>query len=96
MITRAESGKTFRQTRSGWSDEWAAPDAPAPLSHPLHDVLVGDLLGAVQEHDIKPLAHSGAGQGVGWFTRIRPVREVMDELCAEAAATIRKLRGVAA
>jgi NAD(P)H-dependent flavin oxidoreductase YrpB (nitropropane dioxygenase family) len=92
VITRAESGKTFRQTRSGWSDEWAAPDAPTPLSHPLHDVLVGDLLGAIQEHDVKPLTHSGAGQGVGYFSEIRPTRAVVDDLAGEAMATIRRMR----
>ena len=93
VITRAESGKTFRQTRSGWSDEWAAPDAPTPLSHPLHDVLVGDLLGAIQEHDVKPLTHSGAGQGVGYFNEIRPTRAVVDELTADALTTVRRICG---
>lgn len=88
VITRSESGKTFRQTRSAWSDEWAAKDAPEPLSHPLHDVLVGDLLGAIKEHDVKPLSHSGAGQGVGWFDRVRPVRDVVEELNRDAVQTI--------
>lgn len=91
VITRAESGKTFRQTKSAWSEEWAAKDAPEPLGHPLHDVLVGDFLGAIKEHDIKPLAHSGAGQGVAWFDRIRPVREVLRRFSDEAEAAIRGL-----
>jgi NAD(P)H-dependent flavin oxidoreductase YrpB (nitropropane dioxygenase family) len=88
VISRAESGKPFRQTRSAWSEEWAAPDAPKPLGHPLHDILIGDLLGAIREHDVAPLAHSGAGQGIGWFDRIRPTAQVLQELNDGAVAAI--------
>ncbi len=80
VISRAESGKPFRQTRSAWSEEWSTKEAPSPLSHPLHDVLVGDMLGAIIEHDIRPLQHYGAGQGIGWFDRLRPVSEVVNTL----------------
>ncbi len=93
VITRAESGKTFRQTRSAWSEEWAAPDAPKPLGHPLHDILIGDLLGAIREHDVKPLAHSGAGQGIGWFDQIRPTAQVLDDLMAQTRACLKQLQG---
>ncbi|XDZ68424.1 NAD(P)H-dependent flavin oxidoreductase [Alphaproteobacteria bacterium LSUCC0226] len=91
VVTRAESGKPFRQTRSAWSDEWAAPSAPRPLDHPLHDVLVGDVLGAIQEHNNKPLSHSGAGQGVGWFDRIRPTADVISQLWDEAKTVMAQL-----
>ena len=95
VISRAESGKPFRQTRSAWSEEWAAPDAPKALSHPLHDVLVGDILGAIIEHDIRPLQHYGAGQGIGWFDRLRPVSEVMDDLVQGADAALDRTRPLA-
>lgn len=84
VITRSESGKTFRQIRSAWSDEWEAPDAPTPLKMPYQDVLVGDLLGAIDEHGVEPLLHSGAGQGIGYATEVRPVAAVMAELVAGA------------
>lgn len=93
VITRAESGKTFRQTRSAWSEEWAAPGAPKPLGHPLHDVLIGDLLGAIREHDVKPLAHSGAGQGIGWFDQVRPSAQVIDDLVTQARRSFARLQG---
>ena len=99
VISRAESGKPFRQTRSAWSEEWAAPDAPDPLGHPLHDVLVGDILGAIIEHDVRPLQHYGAGQGIGWFNELRRVSEVMETLVRDAEeALVRssKSRGHAA
>jgi len=88
VITRSESGKTFRQVRTAWSQEWEAEGAPAPLKMPYQDVLVGDLLGAIEEHDIEPLIHSGAGQSVGYFNQVRPVQQIMDALVAEAADTL--------
>ena len=84
VITRSNSGKTFRQIRTSWSDEWAADDAPAPLKMPYQDVLVGDLLGAITEHEVEPLLHSGAGQGIGYATEVRPVADVIATLVAEA------------
>ena len=86
VITRSESGKTFRQIRSAWSDEWAAEGAPAPLKMPYQDVLVGDLLGAIDEHGVEPLLHSGAGQGIGYASELRPVAQVVESLMAEAEA----------
>lgn len=80
VITRSESGKTFRQVRTAWSQVWEADGAPAPLKMPYQDVLVGDLLGAIEEHDIEPLIHSGAGQSVGYFDEVRPVQTIMREL----------------
>jgi len=88
VITRSESGKTFRQIRTAWSQEWEAEDAPAPLKMPYQDVLVGDLLGAIEEHDIEPLIHSGAGQSVAYFNEIVPVSAIMNDLVAEAGAVL--------
>ncbi len=88
VITRSESGKTFRQVKTAWSQEWEAPEAPAPLKMPYQDVLVGDLLGAIEEHDIEPLIHSGAGQSVGYFDSVQPVSAIIDELVAEAVAAL--------
>ena len=88
VITRSESGKTFRQIRTGWSQAWEAEDAPVPLKMPYQDVLVGDLLGAIEEHDIEPLIHSGAGQSVGYFNAVRPVAEIMAELVNEASEVL--------
>ncbi len=84
VITRSESGKTFRQIRTGWSQLWEAQGAPEPLKMPFQDVLVGDLLGAIEEHDIEPLIHSGAGQSVGYFDAVRPVAQIMEDLVRDA------------
>ena len=87
VISRADSGKTLRQIRSAWSDEWAAPGAPKPLPMPLQDILVGDLLGAIDEHNIEPLMHYPAGQSVAYCKTVQSVAEVMAELVEEADAS---------
>jgi NAD(P)H-dependent flavin oxidoreductase YrpB (nitropropane dioxygenase family) len=92
VITRSESGKTFRQVRTAWSQEWEAEGAPKPLKMPLQDVLVGDLLGAIEDFDIEPLIHSGAGQSVAYFDRVRPVAEIMDGLVREATEALERQR----
>ena len=88
VITRSESGKTFRQVRTGWSQAWEAENAPAPLKMPYQDVLVGDLLGAIEEHNIEPLIHSGAGQSVGYFDEVRPVSAILQALRDDAIQAI--------
>ena len=88
VITRSESGKPFRQVRTGWSQAWEAEGAPAPLKMPYQDVLVGDLLGAIEEHDIEPLIHSGAGQSIAYFKDVKPVAQIMQALIDETAQAL--------
>ena len=68
--------------------EWDSDAAPAPLKMPYQDILVGDLLGAIDEHNVEPLVHSPAGQGIGWFNEARSVDEIMGSLVAEAQAAL--------
>ncbi|MEC9013646.1 MAG: FtsX-like permease family protein, partial [Chloroflexota bacterium] len=55
----------------------------------MQDVLIGDLLGAIEEHDIEPLIHSGAGQSIGYFNEIKPVGAILSELVDEIAGANR-------
>jgi len=91
VISRADSGKTLRQIRTAWSEEWAAPGAPTPLRMPYQDILVGDLLGAIDEHEIQPLMHHPAGQSIAYFNQVRSVADVMQSLVEEARASIDRL-----
>jgi hypothetical protein len=54
----------------------------------MQDVLVGDLLGAIEEHDIEPLIHSGAGQSIAYFDEVQPVAQIMDNLVSEASSVL--------
>ena len=90
VITRSESGKPFRQIISEWSQAWEAPEAPKPLKMPMQDVLVGDLLGAIEEHNIEPLIHSGAGQSIAYFNEIKTVQTIMSDLVREASCILER------
>lgn len=91
VISRADIGKTLRQIRTDWSQEWAAPGAPTPLRMPYQDILVGDLLGAIDEHAIEPLMHTPAGQSIADFNEVRNVAEVMQGIVDEARTSMAHL-----
>ena len=93
VISRADSGKTLRQIRTAWSEEWAQPGAPAPLRMPYQDILVGDLLGAIDDHRVEPLMHTPAGQGVGYFTTETTVADVIDRFVGGAQEALAHLPG---
>lgn len=90
VISRADSGKTLRQIRTAWSEEWSAPGAPAPLKMPFQDILVGDLLGSIDEHEIQPLMHHPAGQSIAYFNELRSVADVMSGIVDEARTYARR------
>jgi NAD(P)H-dependent flavin oxidoreductase YrpB (nitropropane dioxygenase family) len=92
VITRAHSGKPCRVVRSAFSDAWAEKDAPEPLAMPYQQALTGELLAAVEEHEIAPLMYEAAGQSVAWLRKIEPVAEVMQRLVAETHAALNGLR----
>lgn len=94
VITRAKSGKTNRQLRTAYTEEWAAPDAPVPLKMPYQDILVGDLLGAIDRYEVDPLLGSGLGQGIAWFKEETTVAEVMARFVSEARESLAFLDGL--
>ncbi len=86
VISKADSGKPLRQVRTSWTDEWTAGGAPTPLPMPYQDILVGDLLGAIDQHRVEPLMHTPAGQSVAYLTAPTTVAEMMSRLVAETDA----------
>lgn len=94
VITRAKSGKTNRQLRTAYTEEWESPGAPTPLKMPHQDILVGDLLGAIDRYEIEPLLGSGLGQGIAWFREETTVAEVMSRFIDEAQASMDAIKRV--
>lgn len=82
--SRADSGKTLRQIKTAWTDEWEAQDAPTPLKMPNQDILVGDFLGSVERHHVEALMKSEAGQSVAYFEGQTDVKTIVDRLEDEA------------
>jgi NAD(P)H-dependent flavin oxidoreductase YrpB (nitropropane dioxygenase family) len=91
VLTRSHSGKTCRVLRTAWSEEWDAEGAPKPLKMPYQQVLIGDLLTGVMEHEIEPLMYEGAGQGVAWCNEVSTVGQVVERLVAEAREALAAL-----
>ncbi len=91
IISRADSGKTLRQIRTAWTDEWNGEGAPDPLKMPYQDILVGDLLGQIDRHRIEPLMHTPAGQSVAYYDRSTTVAEVVAELVDSAEVALNRL-----
>lgn len=58
---------------------------------PLQDILVGDLLGAIDEHEVTALMHYPAGQSIAYFNEVRSVAQVMQEIVEEACAGLDRL-----
>ena len=58
---------------------------------PYQDILIGDLLGAIEKHQVEPLMHSPAGQGIGMLNQETTVAEVMTKLVSEAESALSRL-----
>ncbi len=91
LTCRADSGKTLRQIRTSWTDEWESDHAPTPLKMPYQDILVGDILGQIARHKVTPLMHSPAGQSIGYFNEITTVHDMMAGLVDEATTSLDRL-----
>ncbi|MCD9153143.1 NAD(P)H-dependent flavin oxidoreductase [Aeromicrobium duanguangcaii] len=89
--SRADSGKTLRQIKTAWTDEWEGVDAPVPLQMPNQDILVGDFLGSVDRHRVEPLMKSEAGQSVAYFDERTDVETVMKRLEREATDSLERI-----
>ncbi|MDX2203750.1 MAG: nitronate monooxygenase [Hyphomicrobiaceae bacterium] len=83
IISRSHSGKTCRMLKTAWTDEWEAAGAPKPLPMPNQQVLTGELLAAINEHQIEPLMYTFCGQGVAYYDRLRSVPEIVERLVDE-------------
>ena len=88
VISWAASGKTLRRIRAQWSDERARDDAPKPLAMPYQDILISDLLGAIDKHEVTLLMNYPAGQSIAYSHRMKSVAEVTEDLVREGEATI--------
>lgn len=83
-MTRAHSGKPCRVLKSAWVDEWEAPGAPTQLPMPYQHALTGELLAAIEEHQVEPLVYEALGQSCAWFNELTTVSDVVERLVREA------------
>jgi NAD(P)H-dependent flavin oxidoreductase YrpB (nitropropane dioxygenase family) len=87
--SRSLTGKPARMLRTAWTDAWDADDAPAPLQMPLQTMLVAEAQQRIARSantagsGAEDLATYFVGQGVGLMDRVRPARQVVEEMVAE-------------
>ena len=87
--SRSLTGKPARMLRSAWTDEWDSRAAPAPLPMPLQTMLTAPAQQRINRYagaegsGAYELATYYVGQGVGLMDRIRPARQVVEQMVAE-------------
>jgi NAD(P)H-dependent flavin oxidoreductase YrpB (nitropropane dioxygenase family) len=92
--SRSLTGKPARMLRSAWTDEWEAPEAPAPLAMPLQSALVGEAQArigrssAAEGSGANKLANYFVGQVVGQMNQVRPARQVVLDMVTEYAEVL--------
>jgi len=90
--SRSLTGKPARMLRSAWTDEWDSAAAPAPLPMPLQTMLTAPAQQRINRHAAAEgsgayeLATYYVGQGVGLMDRIRPARQVVEQMVTEYLA----------
>ena len=90
--SRSLTGKPARMLRSAWTDEWEGEQAPAPLPMPLQTMLTASAQQRINRNagaggsGAQELATYFVGQGVGLMDRVRPARQVVEQMVADYLA----------
>ena len=90
--SRSLTGKPARMLRSAWTDEWESDQAPAPLPMPLQTMLTASAQQRINRSagaggsGATELATYFVGQGVGLMDRIRPARQVVEQMVTDYLA----------
>jgi NAD(P)H-dependent flavin oxidoreductase YrpB (nitropropane dioxygenase family) len=97
MISPTRTGKSARQLRSAWLDEWQAEDAPTPLPMPLQSMLVReaweriDVAAEKGSDRARELESFFIGQVVGQFRELRPTAEIVRDIVEGCEARLREV-----
>jgi NAD(P)H-dependent flavin oxidoreductase YrpB (nitropropane dioxygenase family) len=84
--SKSRTGKPSRQLRSAWTDAWDGPGNPGALPMPLQSLISEpalrrlDVLAGNGDAGAQRLATYWVGQGVGLMTKVRPARQVVQEM----------------
>jgi NAD(P)H-dependent flavin oxidoreductase YrpB (nitropropane dioxygenase family) len=91
--SRYVSGFWQRILRNQWTAEWEGANAPKPLPAPYQLMLSSPIVQAAEDHGIEEFRMQPSGQGVGFVTVMKPVRQIIFEMVNEARAAIEELTG---
>lgn len=93
--SRSLTGKPARLLKTALTDEWEQPGALSPLPMPLQGVLTADLMISVHQNNYEPFMGSPAGQVIGTIHEMKPSREVIFDMVADARDILEGLMGEA-
>ncbi len=94
IVTRCYTGKTARDYRNPVIADWQESGV-APLPMPLQWVLMDDFVAAADAAGRPELINNPCGQVAGMLRRVRPARQIVEDMVAEALEVFRCLeRGV--
>ncbi len=86
------SGKPNRHLRSPWDDAWEEA-AKKPLPIPLQGLLFWDYFASVTQARDYEVSGETMGQGVGLINEIKPAKQILEDMVAEAAQVYKELGG---
>lgn len=84
IVSKCYTGKTARQLKTAWTLAWEEPDAPKFLPMPLQGILVREFVQQAEEQQVVPLMGTPVGQVVGIIHQIKPARQILLDMVAEA------------
>jgi nitronate monooxygenase len=87
IVTRLYSGKTMRNITNPLAEAWEALGVKA-LPMGLQGLLIADLIAGARAAGKDELLMNAAGQAAGMITRLRPAREVVEDLVRGAVEVL--------
>ena len=88
---RGARGAQNRELRNKLLDAWEQPDAPQPLPLALQAVLMAKVEQAIRDWQLEDWMAVPAGQGVSFVREIKPTKQVIADLVADAETTANRL-----
>lgn len=89
-VTRIYSGKTMRNITNPLIEEWERAGVPT-LPFPFQGAIIREVTYAAQKAGRKELLMNPAGQVAGMVRRIRPAREILEDMVAQAAEVLARV-----
>ena len=83
VVSRTLTGKPARSIKGKWTEEFEASGLK-PLPMPFQGLIAMPILEAARQAGRKDIVPGFAGQSIGMIRRIRPAREIVEEMVAEA------------
>ena len=83
IVSRCMTGKPVRQLKNKWSEEFEASGLQ-PLPMPFQSLIAFPILEGARQAGMKDIYPGIAGQSVGLLNKIRPAREIVEEMVRQA------------